>query len=111
MKLLLKQELELRQQTRSELVQLPTSEMSSEQLPSRCAYLQSQMQHSFHITEQLSTALTEQLECIYAARRIIKQLQDELAYSKAYVKARIDAVQEDLSHVFESDIEFQKKKE
>ena len=107
MKLLVQQELELRQQTRSELVQNPISGMNSDQVLSRCTYLQAQLQHSFHITEQMSIALSDQLETIYSARRIIKQLRDESSYSKAFVQTRISALQDDLKHVFDTDSVFQ----
>ena len=106
MKLLLKQELELRQQTRSELLQNPTSTLSAEKMSDRCNYLEAQLQHSFHLTEQLSIALTDQLETIYSSRKVIKQLQDDLSYSKAYVRSRIETFRDDLEHVFEADVEF-----
>ena len=107
MKLLLKQELDLRQQTRSELLRNPTEKLKADQLSDRCSYLQSQLQHSFHITEQMSIALNDQLETIYSARKTIKQLQDELSYSKAYVRTRVDSLKDDLEHVFEADADYQ----
>lgn len=105
MKLLLKQESELRSSTRSELVRQPTAELEDIfELKHRGAFLTAQIKHSFHITEQLVNALSEQLLVIQAHRKEIKRMSDELEYLQSFTVSRLDEIRDDVISAYQSDI-------
>ena len=104
MKLLMKQESDLRSSTRSELVRIPTAELEDiSELKHRGAFLTSQIKHSFHITEQLVNALSEQLLVIQSYKNEIKRLSDELEYLQSFTISRLDEVKDDIISAYQSD--------
>ena len=107
MKLLLKQESELRAKTRHELVQRPQDELQSlSELQHRCSYLHSQLQHAFHISEQLTNAVSDQMLIMRCHNNQIKELRDELSYLKTYTLNQLDLFRDDLKSAYESVPEF-----
>ena len=104
MKLLLKQESELRISTRSELIRRPTGAIQCpEELKLRSSFLESQLKHSFHLNEQLSNAVSEQFLIIRQLDKNIQERSDEFEYLQSYTASRIAACQDEIASAFNSD--------
>ena len=104
MKLLLKQESELRSSTRSELIRLPTGTIKCpEELALRASFLESQLKHSIHLTEQLSNAVSEQFLIIKQMDDVVKEKTDEIEYIQSYTVSRLTEFTDDITSTFHSD--------
>jgi len=107
MKLLLKTESDIRCSTRSELIRRPTGSIRNvEELHLRASYLESQLKHSFHLTEQICNALSEQFLIIRQLDDKIKEKDDELNYLQSYTASRLIELQDDLNSAFTSNKEY-----
>ena len=106
MKLLLKQEAELRQTTRHVLISQPVDEQSISELKARNDFLSAQLEHSFHINEQVTNALTEQFLIIQDRETQIKTLSDEIEYLRAYTLNQLSLFQDDLISAYDSTPDF-----
>ena len=94
----------MRSSTRSELVRIPTNDLEDVlELKQRGAFLTAQIKHSFHITEQLVNALSEQLLVIQSYRDEIKRMSDELEYLQSFTLARLNDVRDDIISAYQSD--------
>lgn len=104
MKLLLKTESDLRCSTRSELIRKPTESINNiEELHLRASFLESQLRHSFHLTEQICNALSEQYLIIKQLDEDIKEKKDELEYFQSYTASKILELKDDITSAFLSD--------
>lgn len=104
MKLLLKTESDLRCSTRSELIRRPTGSIQRiDELHLRASYLESQLKHSFHLTEQICNALSEQFLIIKQLDGKIKEKNDDINYLQSYTSSRILELQDDINSAFNSD--------
>ena len=106
MKLLLKQEAELRQKTRQEILREPQESLSFPALQTRCNFLLAQINHSFHINEQITNALTEQFLIIQDRDSKVKALTDELDYTRSYTLNQLSLFQDDLVSAYASSPDF-----
>ena len=106
MKLLLKQEAELRQKTRHVLISQAVDIHSAPDLKARNDFLSAQLEHSFHINEQITNALTEQFLIIQDRESQVKTLTDELEYLRAYTLNQLSLFQDDLISAYDSTPDF-----
>ena len=103
MKLLLKQEADLRCSTRAELIRKSSSDLKQmDELQIRVMYLEAQLKHSFHITEQLTNAISEQFLIIQKQDHIIQEKSDELQYIKSYTLTQLAEFKDNIISAHES---------
>lgn len=102
----MKQEAELRQQTRHVLLHNSIDNLSSSDLKARCEFLTAQIKHAFHINEQITNALTDQYLIIQDRDSKIKTLTDELEYTRCYTLNQLTLFRDDLVSAYETSVEF-----
>ena len=80
----------------------PTEKLSSDNLNARCNFLSAQLEHSFHINEQITNALSEQYLIIQGRDARIKELSDDLDYLRSYTLNQLSLFQDDLVSAYNS---------
>ena len=107
---MLKQETEIRQLTRRELLQRPSEKLvKKEDLLSRCHFLESQLNQLSGLTEQLNHALCDQHLTIKDQQNQISKTAEDFQYAYSFVSQKLDDLSDDIKSAFYSPTEFRPK--